>query len=42
MISLGEDVAVTYPILLEANSISILNYTGYMCIKKYEFYDTYI
>lgn len=29
-ITLGEDVAVTYPILLEANSISILNYTGYM------------
>ena len=29
-VTLGEDVAVTYPILLEANSISILNYTGYM------------
>ena len=29
-ISLGEDVAVTYPALLEAESVSILNYTGYM------------
>lgn len=29
-ISLGEDVAVTYPVLLEAESVSIINYTGYM------------
>lgn len=29
-ISLGEDVAVTYPALLEAESVSIINYTGYM------------
>lgn len=29
-ISLGDDVGVTYPALLRANSISILNYTGYM------------
>ena len=29
-ITLGEDVAVTYPIMLKADSISILTYCGYM------------
>ena len=29
-ISLGEDAAVTYPLLIAAESVSILNYTGYM------------
>lgn len=29
-ISLGEDVAVTYPVLWNADSISILDYSGYM------------
>lgn len=29
-ISLGDDVAVTYPVLLEAESVSVINYTGYM------------
>lgn len=29
-ISLGEDAAVAYPLLIAAESVSILNYTGYM------------
>lgn len=29
-ISLGEDVAATYPALLKAESVSVLNYAGYM------------